>query len=325
MLYDSVIVGGGIAGLQAAIQLGRYEHEVIVIDAGYGRSTLCRCYHNLLGWPDGVSGEKLRQLGLIHAKKLGIQFFQDKAIDAKKTEEGFVVHTAKSGRAFRGRTLLLATGVLDRFPDVPGLIPCLGRSIYVCPDCDGYEVKERRTVVLGSGDSGASMARTLTYWTDQMTYINHEQKPIHPKKQQFLAANGVEVISTPIQEIIETNGELQAVILEDGTKIEAERGFIAFGGNHVYSELAQRLGAERMENGHVVTDPRTKMTSVNNLWVAGDLGVHSEQVTIAMGEGTQAAIWMHKQLLKMGVVRRSKRNDASSFQTAESQDKGVLV
>ena len=102
MLYDSVIVGGGIAGLQAAIQLGRYEHEVIVIDAGYGRSTLCRCYHNLLGWPDGVSGEKLRQLGLIHAKKLGIQFFQDKAIDAKKTEEGFVVHTAKGGRAFRG-------------------------------------------------------------------------------------------------------------------------------------------------------------------------------------------------------------------------------
>ena len=132
------------------------------------------------------------------------------------------------------------------------------------------------------------------------------------------------MISLPIQEIIETNGELQAVILEDGTKIEAERGFIAFGGNHVYRTCAAAR-AERMENGHVVTDPRTKMTSVNNLWVAGDLGVHSEQVTIAMGEGTQAAIWMHKQLLKMGVVRRSKRNDASSFQTAESQDKGVLV
>ena len=311
MLYDSIIVGGGIAGLQAAIQLGRYEHEVLVIDAGYGRSTLCRSYHNLLGWPDGVSGEKLRQLGTIHAKKLGVNFYQDKVVDAQKSEEGFVVRTAKSDRSFRARTLLLATGLLDRFPELPGLIPCLGRSIYVCPDCDGYEVKDRRTVVIGSGDSGASMAKLLTYWTDRIVYINHEQKPVHPKRQQFLDSNGVESIAVPIRSIVEKDGHLQAVILEDGRKIEAERGFISFGGNHVYSELAHRLGAERMENGHVITDPRTKMTSVPNVWVAGDLAVHSEQVTIAMGEGTQAAIWMHKQLMKMGVGRRSKPGENS--------------
>ena len=72
--YDSMIVGGGIAGLQAAIQLGRYEHRVLVIDAGYGRSTLCKSYHNLLGWPDGVSGEELRRLGRLQAEKLGVTF-----------------------------------------------------------------------------------------------------------------------------------------------------------------------------------------------------------------------------------------------------------
>ncbi|MDQ0339266.1 thioredoxin reductase [Caldalkalibacillus uzonensis] len=298
MSYDCIIIGGGIAGLQAAIQLGRYQRHVLVIDTGYGRSTLCRSYHNLLGWPDGVSGETLRQLGQQHAQALGISFVQDEAVHVEKVGGQFVV-SVKNGDVYRGKRLLLATGVLDRFPPLPGLIPCLGLTVYICPDCDGYEVRNKKTVVLGSGKSGAHMALTLTYWTKDVTYINHEQQPLPEELSLQLASKSIPHLQEPAEHIVTGDEEWRicGVRLRSGQMVEAERGFLAFGGNEVKSDLAAQLGVERLENKHIVTDPRTKMTNVKHVWAAGDVTVHSEQVTIAMGEGSQAAIWIHKSLL----------------------------
>src|SRR6478735_7226633 len=114
--YDCFIVGGGIAGLQAAIQIGRYGHSALVADMGSGRSTLCRSYHNILGWPDGVSGEELRQLGRLQAERLGVTFVQDEIVQAVakgRIGDGFELW-GKSGQGYEARTLLLATGLMDR-------------------------------------------------------------------------------------------------------------------------------------------------------------------------------------------------------------------
>lgn len=299
--YDSVIVGGGIAGLQAAIQLGRYEHRVLVIDAGYGRSTLCKSYHNLLGWPDGVSGDELRRLGRLQAEKLGVAFVQDEVVQVVnkgKPGDGFELW-GKSGKGYEAPTLLLATGLMDRIPEISGLKECLGLTVYVCPDCDGYEVRDRRTIVMGSGDSGAAMALKLRIRTDDLIYVNHGQCAVRMNTMNELKSKGITYIAEDIQEVVQANGQFGGIVTAGGKKIEAERGFIAFGGNEVKSDLARQLGAERMENRHIVTDPRSKMTSVPFVWAAGDVGVHAEQVTIAMGEGAQAAIWMNKVLLML--------------------------
>jgi thioredoxin reductase (NADPH) len=300
--YDSVIVGGGIAGLQAAIQLGRYEHRVLVIDAGIGRSTLCRSYHNLLGWPDGVSGEELRRLGRLQAARLGVKFVTDvvvQAVDKGKIGDGFELW-GKSGKEYEAKTLLLATGLMDQMPDMTGLKYCLGLTVYVCPDCDGYEVRNKRTIVMGSGDVGARMALMLSCRTSDLIYVNHEQRPVNNDLLVELQEKGIIYIAEDMLEVIAgEDGILRAVRLASGKLIEAERGFIAFGGNEVKSDLARQLGVERMENRHIVTDPRSKMTSVPFVWAAGDVGVHAEQVTIALGEGSQAAIWMNKALLMM--------------------------
>lgn len=299
---DSIIVGGGIAGLQAAIQLGRYEHQVLVIDAGYGRSTLCRSYHNILGWPDGVSGEELRRLGRLQAEKLGVTFVQDEVVQAVakgRIGDGFELW-GKSGRGYEARTILLATGLIDRMPVLPKLTECLGLTIYVCPDCDGYEITDKRTIVLGSGDVGANMAIKLRHRTSQMTYVNHEQRAVKSELLAEMKARGIVYIAEDIAEVeVHSPGQFKGVVLRDGKEVQAERGFIAFGGNEVKSDLARQLGAERMENRHIMTDPRSKMTSIPFVWAAGDVGVHAEQVTIAMGEGSQAAIWMNKALLRM--------------------------
>lgn len=296
MIYDCIIIGGGIAGLQATIQLGRYMHKVLVIDAGDGRSVLCRSYHNILGYPDGVSGEHLRTVGQNQAQKLGVQFLLEKVEKIEQAEE-FVV-TVHNGTRYHGKRILIATGVMDRLPELPELFPCLGQSVYVCPDCDGYEIKDKPTIVLGSGNVGANMALTLAYWTDNLIYINHELQQVDSEILEQLNEKQITYYEVAIKSVLAEGHHFQGVILENGVKLEAGHGFVAFGSNEVKSQLAKQLGVELLENKHIVVDPRTKMTSVKNVWAAGDIVAHSEQVTIAMGEGAQAAIWIHKSLLE---------------------------
>lgn len=296
MIYDCIIIGGGIAGLQAAIQLGRYMHKVLVIDAGDGRSTICQSYHNILGYPDGVSGEYLRTVGQSQAEKLGVQFLLEK-VEKIEQAQGFVV-SVHNGTRYHGKRILIATGVMDRLPELPELFPCLGQSVYVCPDCDGYEIKDKPTIVLGSGNVGANMAITLTYWTDKLIYINHELQKVDAALIQRLKEKQITYYEIPIKSVLAEGQHFQGVILENGEKLEVGHGFVAFGSNEVKSQLAKQLGAELLENKHIIVDPRTKMTSVKNVWAAGDIVAHSEQVTIAMGEGAQAAIWIHKSLLE---------------------------
>jgi len=328
MTYDSIIVGGGIAGLQAAIQLGRYGHRVLVIDAGYGRSTLCANYHNVLGYPDGISGEELRRTGRGQAEAVGVSFAEGLAVRlAGSLETGFRVGVRKllpgerggrhplaahepGGRGlpdesgagpdteYTGATLLLATGVMDRFPELPGLRECLGHTVYVCPDCDGHEVAGRRTLVLGAGNPGAGMALTLRPRTDKLTFVNHERRPVNADLQEKLERAGIDTVAGPIAAILEDGGRIGGVELAGGETLEAERGFLGFGGNAVHSGLAAQLGVERMENGHLLADPRSKETNIPGVYVAGDIGVHAEQLTVAMGEGAMAAIWMNKAIRK---------------------------
>lgn len=295
-MYDCLIVGGGIAGLQAAIQLGRYNHNVMVLDSGDGRSAICQSYHNILGYPDGVSGPELREIGRRQAEQYGVEFVIGKADLAQKAEGGFEVK-AESGDTFKAKTLLLATGVMDRIPPFPELMPTLGISVYICPDCDGHEVKDKSTIVMGSGNPGANMALTLNYFTDKLTYVNHENKEVDEKKMAEMKDKGIEYVEGPIEKVLADGPDFRGVILANGEELTSERGFMAFGGNEVKSQLAQQLGVDLHKNKHVLVDPRTKMTNVENVWAAGDLVAHSEQTTIAMGDGMQASIWIHKTLL----------------------------
>jgi thioredoxin reductase (NADPH) len=295
-MYDCLIVGGGIAGLQAAIQLGRYNHKTMVLDAGDGRSALCQSYHNILGYPDGVSGPELREIGRKQAAKYGVEFVIGKAETALKTGPGFKVK-AESGDTYEAKTLLLATGVMDRIPPFPELMPTLGISVYICPDCDGHEVKDKSTIVMGSGNPGANMALTLNYFTDKLTYVNHENKEVDEDIMSAMKIKGIKYVKGPIEKVLADGPDFRGILLENGEELTSERGFMAFGGNEVKSQLAQQLGVDLHKNKHVLVDPRTKMTNVENVWAAGDLVAHSEQTTIAMGDGMQASIWIHKTLL----------------------------
>ncbi|MGG0384079.1 NAD(P)/FAD-dependent oxidoreductase [Priestia filamentosa] len=297
MVYDCIIVGGGIAGLQAAIQLGRYRYKILVLDTSEGRSTLCKGYHNLLGWPQGVSGETLRKLGRKQALSYGVAFEEEKAVSVVK-KQIFEVHTEQN--TFGGKTLLLATGLRDHFPLISSLKACLGKSIYVCPDCDGYEIIGKKTAVLGAGKVGASLSLELAYFDQPITYINHGEE-LDLEMQKTLHEHNISILSGSVASIEEENGIIKSALLKSGEKIEMERAFLAFGGNKIHNELALMLGVEHEKKGHVIVDPRTKETNIENVWAIGDLVAHSQQVAIALGDGVQAAIWIHKRLKKPNI------------------------
>lgn len=295
---DCIIVGGGIAGLQAAIQLGRYKHSIMVIDSNQGRSTICKGYHNILGWPDGVSGDELRKLGKAHAEKYGVEFLNDVVISLQKEKNTFLIKTS-SNQAFQANTIFLATGLVDYLPKLENMLPCLGKSIYVCPDCDGYEVSDKKTIVLGGGNTGASMAATLTYWTNDVTFINHTKEQPNSEKVKKLGELKIEIINeSAARVLLDAQSNFAGVELESGKIIPAEKGFTGFSGNKINAELAEQVGVELNDSRHIVVNPRTKETSVDGIWAGGDLTAHSEQVTISMGDGSQAAIWIHKRLMK---------------------------
>ncbi|GIO87361.1 thioredoxin reductase [Paenibacillus faecis] len=297
MVQDCIIVGGGIAGLQAAIQLGRYDvHRILVLDAERGRSVLCRNYRNILGFPKGISGPELRKRGRLQAESLGVLFQTAEVVKAERAEETFKL-TDQAGNTYITRTLLLATGITDRIPGIAGMADVLGSTVYICPDCDGHEIQDRDTVLMGAGDAGADMALVLAERARSLVYINHEAIRVTEDRMAKLRAAGIRYETGVISEVVAKQGDrIDAVILEDGRSFAAERGFIAFGGNRVHSDLAGQLGVELSGNRHVLTDPRSKKTNVEGVFAAGDLGVHAEQVTVAMGEGSLAAIWIHKAL-----------------------------
>ncbi len=298
MNYDCIIIGGGIAGLQAAIQLGRYQHKVLVVDAGGGRSSLCKDYHNLLGWPDGVSGEFFRTTGKKQAQSYGVVFKETKVNSVQKSDEGFIVTAEGTNEVFKGKRLLFATGITENLPDLPGLIPCLGKSIYLCPDCDGYEIKDKRTIVIGSSQHAVQLALILTYWSKDIIVVNHDKKTISTELKQRLEQKSIPLFEEEVKTLhTKSESEFTGVTLESSITLEANHAFLAMGGAHVNSDLAKSIGVERLENKHIVVDARTKQTSVPHVWAVGDVVAHSQLLTIAMGDGAQAAIWIHKSLL----------------------------
>ncbi|TLM96251.1 MAG: NAD(P)/FAD-dependent oxidoreductase, partial [Actinobacteria bacterium] len=298
-LYDVIIAGGGPGGLQAAIQLGRYRWRTLVIDRGKARSFFVPRYMNVIGYPAGISGRELLKRGRAQAEMYGVDVLTRVVTGATKDEDGLFTVTAqpkpdyKAGstqniEVFRCRKLLLATGVMDRHPDVPNVFYWAGHGIYYCPDCDGYEIMDKKVVVVGRGNGAAGMAQTLLNWTDKLRVVNVDPgRPVSQEWLDKLAASDIPVYTGKLKAFVGTQRDvIEKVVLDDGTELEAEKVFSALGKYSVNSELAAALGVETLPNGHVLADPRTKETRIEGVWAVGDVvAYHPQQVTIAIADG----------------------------------------
>lgn len=290
-LYHCAIVGAGPAGLSAALYLGRMRRSVIVVDAGRGRSTWHQINRNYLGFLDGIHATALREIGEKQAGRYGAVFHDALATAVTMTGDG-------AERRFRltttagditARTIILANGVSDKFPEFEGSDECIGKSMFWCIICDGYEAADKRIVVLGHGDRAATLALELLIFTPHVTLVSWDEKvSIAEERLGLLKDHGIQVYDSTCSVYQCTDGQLSFVQLDDGTKLELDMLFVAQR-MEPNNELAKQLNIRLDEHGFVITDSE-QITNVEGVFAAGDLTkLNNHQVTSAVHEGGMAA------------------------------------
>lgn len=294
-VYDCVIIGGGPAGLTAAIFLGRFRREVLLVDSGAPpRNAASRGIHGFLGYQEIAPGE-LRARGLGEAASVGVIFLEAEARAITPCGDYFEVETS-AGTA-RGRRVLLAFGIRDELPDLPRFGEFFGRSIFHCPDCDGYETRDKQIGVIGQGKRVAGLALELLQWSDQVTIFTDGESAEHdPEQISKLQAQGIRVIEHPIEELVGDDGVLERVRLRSGEEVPCEAIFFTLG-THRSCPLAEKAGCAVDEERIDIRVDEVGQTSVEGIYAAGDLIAGSQLVIKAAADGAIAAIAINKSLL----------------------------
>lgn len=290
-VFDCVVVGGGPAGLSAALYMGRMRRSVVVVDDEEGRSTWHQVNRNYVGFPSGIHATALRELGEEQIKKYGARLLYARAISASHTvDSGKGTFTIETNRGpVQGRTVIIATGVSDKFPVFEGSEECIGKSMFWCIICDGYEATDKKIVVLGHGDRAASLALQLLVFTDDVTLVAWDEPfSIEPYRRQYLVDHGVQVHDTGCLDYECSNGQLRSITLEDETRLELDMLFVAQR-MEPNSQLAQQLKVNVDDKGFITTDSE-QLTNIPGVYAAGDVTrMFNHQVTSAVHEGGMAA------------------------------------
>jgi thioredoxin reductase len=293
--YDVTIVGGGPAGLTAALFLARYLHSVVLIDSHDPRNWEARGINGYLGL-HGITPPELRERGRAEATRYGAALVDGCVSTVRREEEERFVTTLEGGRTLTSQRLLLAIGIKDVWPQVPGLDRCYGQTVHHCPDCDGHEARDKCTVVIASGRSAAGMALSLTTWTRDITICtNGKPAGIEPRVRAKLDALKIAVVEQRLVRLKSDGAEVRALMLEDSTVIECERVFFAIG-HYPADDLGVQLGCKRDDEGLIVVDDMHR-TSVRNVFAAGDITPGPHLAIAAAGGGAVAALAIHASLV----------------------------
>ncbi|HMI57535.1 MAG TPA: NAD(P)/FAD-dependent oxidoreductase [Gemmatimonadaceae bacterium] len=294
-VYDVAIVGGGPAGLTAAMWLGRYMRRVVLVDSGDPRNWQTRGINGYLGLP-AVTPVELRGAGRDEARRWGAELIDGCVESITRVSAEHFQLTLESGDILESRRTLLAFGVKDIWPDIPGLERIYGATAYHCPDCDGHETRGKKTVVVGVGRKAVGLALALATWTRELVICTNGQDPelTEPLLAQLDTLN-IPVLTTRVTCALHKDRALQALELENGMSLDCERLFFSIG-RYAADDLAQRLGCERNEEGCVTIDEHHH-TSVANVYAAGDLVPGTQIALAAAAGGAIAAIAIHHSLL----------------------------
>jgi thioredoxin reductase len=294
-VYDVAIVGGGPAGLSAGIWLARYLHSVVLIDSGDPRNWETRGVNGFLGQPS-VRPSELRRAGREECRKYGVELIDAHVATAKACSGDRFELTLSDSRVFRSRRLLLAYGLKDVWPEVEGLEHAYGDTAHVCPDCDGYEARDKKIVVIGTGRRAVGMALNLTTWSSDVAICtNGKTRDIDAALQRKLDALHIPVYEAPIEKLHLREWNLRSLRFTDGTSLGCEKVFFSIG-QHPADDLAEQLGCERDEQDHILVDRRYH-TSVWNVYAAGDIVPGPQLAISAASDGAIAALAMHKSLV----------------------------
>jgi thioredoxin reductase len=292
--FDVIIIGGSYAGLSAAMALGRSRRRVLILDTGRPCNRQTPHSHNFLT-QDGATPAALRAQALAQVLHYPtIQLRSDEALTTTPVTDGFRIETTAAG-PLTAKKLLLATGIVDLMPPIPGFAECWGISVLHCPYCHGYEVGDQRLGVLGNGDLGFELARLLHNWSAQLTLFTNGPATLTPEQQQSLTRQGIAIVEVPVAAFVHEQGHLQALVLANGTRqaLDAVFAHVPF---RLPGTLAQQLGCALTEAGHIQVDD-FQHTSVPGVFAAGDATTPMRALAAAIAAGSKAGAFLNKELI----------------------------
>ena len=292
-MYDVIIAGGGIAGMSAALILGRCRRSVLVCDTGKPRNRASHALHGFFS-RDGVHPLELRAVAHEQLKEYpSVVLRETEVVDAEAVETGYRVVLA-DGSSHDCHYLLIATGIVDKLPEVEGLADLYGRSVFHCPYCDGWEMRDQPLAVYGSGETGCEYALELTGWSsDVVLCLDGAELPSRQQQEQ-LQKNGVKVRSERIARLEATDGILQQLIFAEGEPLP-RRALFFCPAQWQASPLAEKLGCSVV--GGVVETAKFQQTHPR-MFVAGDAARSVQLAIVAAAEGAEAAFAINSALLK---------------------------
>jgi thioredoxin reductase len=298
-LYDVAIVGGGPAGLSAGILSARYMHSVVLVDSGDPRNWQTRGINGFLGLPS-IAPPELRARGRAECREYGVQLIDATVLRADRQESGQLTLSLGGGQRLHARRLLLAIGLRDVWPDIPGLERVFGSNAHVCPDCDGYLARGRKVVVIGAGRRAVGMALDLTTWTRDIIICTNGRPPDLDSAEYCdkLDALEIPVITERVTQVCYRGTEIESLRLENGMQLDTDKLFFTIA-QYPADDLGAQLGCERDDEGHVVIDDHHH-TSVENVFAAGDITPGPQLAIRAADAGAVAALSIHKSLVPDG-------------------------
>lgn len=293
MDYDVIIVGGSYAGMSAGLQLARARRKVLVIDVGERRNRFAAHSHGFLGQdgrePGAIAAEAREQL----ERYPGVTWLEGRAEGARRIEGGFAVDLG-TGRVASARRLVLAAGVSDSLPEIPGLRQRWGRSVFHCPYCHGYELNQGRIGVLAVSEHSMHHALMLPDWGTTTLFTNGVFTPDAEQIRQ-LAARGATVEAALVREV---RGEGADLVLDDGRMFELD-GLFAMPRTSLQIPWVEQLGCELEAGpmGNFVRTDAMKQTTVKGVFACGDIARAAGSVALSVGDGAMAGAATHRSLM----------------------------
>jgi thioredoxin reductase (NADPH) len=293
---DCLIIGGGPAGLTAAIYLARFHLNILVVDGGKSRAAWIPCSHNHAGFPDGINGKELLERMRAQAQKYGAKIKTEQVTKLERDEESGLFTATWGSGCERARTILLATGVTNRRPPMDEDLhdDALSRGLVrYCPICDGYEVTDKKVGVIGSDSHGVAEALFIRSYTADVTLIAPDTAlELEPEEQAKLKAAGIDCVDGPAQAV---------AIASNCITVDTAEGHYTFDsiypalGSDTHTQLGEMVGADLARDGCFLCDDHQR-TSVPGLYAAGDVVHGLDQISHAMGEGGVAATTIRNDL-----------------------------
>ncbi|MBT2571396.1 NAD(P)/FAD-dependent oxidoreductase [Planococcus sp. ISL-110] len=295
MIFDCAIIGGGPAGLNAALVLGRSRRKTLLFDDDNGRNLVTRKSHGFIT-RDGIEPEELKRMGRKDiAKYDSVEIQEQRIVSVNRISKTHYELTTESGDVFHSIKIIIAAGLKEEQPNIPGIEKFYGTSLFSCPYCDGWELRDQPLAIIADKQV-FELAKKIYTWSHDLIVFTNGEGRLEEEDKQKLLRKGIKVVEDIISDLEGDNGQLRSVRLEDGTLIDRVGGFVTPLWSHA-TTFAKELGCKQNEHGGILTDDYGR-TNVWNVYAAGDASlIVPSQLVIAAGEGSAAAIGVNGDLI----------------------------